>query len=546
MRPGDRLFAHAKGGRGSAGANVQTSVRSCEVEIRKFLLARAHPGYTGDRVTISADQSLWLATAAPTDYGRLERDVETDVAVLGGGITGLTTALMLKRDGARVVVLEGQRIGSGVTGCTTAKVTALQQTVYRQLRRRHGSDGAATYAEASMAGVELVAALAAEEGIECDLERRPAFTYAAGSGERSTVESEHDAASAAGLPVSLVEEVDLPYPTHGAVRLDQQIQLHPVRYVQGLARAVDGDGSNVFEGSAALAVDSDDPCRIRTDGGTVRARQVVVATHYPLLDRGLFFARLEPTRSYCIAARTPEPPPRGMSISAGETTRSVRSHGEALIVGGEGHVTGARKATPERYHQLEEFARRHWNATEITHRWSAQDPVSWDLLPVIGRYHPGSSRLFVASGFHKWGLSSATFGASIIADLIAGRDNRWAKRFSPSRIGARGLPKLIEMNARVAADLLGDRVIPALRGRAAQVPAGDARVIRDGLGKTGVFRDDDGTLHAVSLRCTHLGCLLRFNGAERSWDCPCHGSRFDVDGAVLEGPATKPLERKEI
>jgi glycine/D-amino acid oxidase-like deaminating enzyme/nitrite reductase/ring-hydroxylating ferredoxin subunit len=497
-------------------------------------------------LTTSADQSLWLATAPLTDYGRLQSDVETDVAVLGGGITGLTTALLLKRDGARVVVLEGRRIGSGVTGCTTAKVTALQQTVYRQLRRRHGSDGAATYAEASLAGVELVAALAAEEGIECDLERRAAFTYAAEENERTAVESEHDAASAAGLSVKLVEDVDLPYATHGALRLDDQIQLHPVRYVQGLARSVQGDGSDVFEGSPALEVDAAGPCRVRTDTATVTAQQVVVATHYPMLDRGLFFARLEPTRSYCIAARIPGEPPQGMSISAGQTTRSVRSHGEALVVGGEGHITGARKATPERYRQLEGFAREHWGATEITHRWSAQDPVSWDLLPVIGRYLPRSTRLFVASGFHKWGLSSGTFGASIIADLIAGRDNPWAERFNPSRIGVRGLPKLVEMNARVATDFVSDRVIQALRGRVEDLPAGDARVLRDGLGKTGVFRADDGSLHAVSLRCTHLGCLLRFNGAERSWDCPCHGSRFDVDGAVLEGPATSPLERKQV
>ena len=496
-------------------------------------------------VTTSAAESLWLDAAPPTEYAQLSGDREVDVAVLGGGITGLTTALLLKRDGARVAVLEATRVGHGVTGCTTAKFTALQQTVYSTLRSRHGRDGAAVYAEASAAAVELAVALAAEEGIDCELERRPAFTYAPTVSERSTVERENEAASEAGLPVTLVDDADLPYGVDCAVRLDHQVQLHPVRYVQGLAAAVHGDGSQVLEQTRATAVDDGNPCRVHTERGTVMAQQVVVATHYPLLDRGLFFARLEPTRSYVIAARVRGAVPRGMSISAGGTTRSVRSHGELLIVGGEGHSTGARSASPERYGRLEQFAREHWDVEAVSHRWSAQDPVSWDHLPVIGRYHPGSSRLFVASGFHKWGMTSATFAGRILSDLIAGRDNPWAARFSPSRVGVRGLAKLAQINAKVGLDFVGDRLLLPRPGSAAGVPPGEAHVLPDGLGRKGVYRSEDGTLDAVSLRCTHLGCLLRWDGAERSWDCPCHGSRFDVDGSVLEGPATRPLERRE-
>ena len=493
-------------------------------------------------MTTTADHSLWLDAPAPASYRTRRRELEVDVAVLGGGITGITTALLLKRGGARVAVVEAARVGSGVTGANTAKVTALQSTVLTAIRRRHGQDAAGVYAEASRAGVEQVAALAAEEGIECDLARRPAFTYAAEEGELSAVQAEHDAARAAGLPTELVDDVDLPYPVAGAVRLSGQLEFHPVRYVRGLAAAVPGDGSAILEGTRALSVEDGSPCRVRTTGATVVARQVVVATHYPLLDRGLFFARLEPQRSYCVAARIRGAPPQGMSISAGSTTRSVRSYGDLLIVGGEGHQTGASQATPERFAALEEFARRHWDVEAVTHRWSAQDPVPYDELPVVGPYTPRSSRLFVASGFMKWGLSGGTMAALLLRDLVGGRDHPWAATFNPSRVSLRSAPKLAQLNAKVGVDFVGDRIKPAQAGDAEAVPPGEARVVRDGLGKKGVFRDEQGGVHAVSLRCTHLGCLLRFNSAERSWDCPCHGSRFDVDGAVLEGPAVEPLE----
>ena len=493
-------------------------------------------------MTTSADASLWLATAPPSDYAPLDADIEVDVAVIGGGITGLTTALLLKREGLRVAVLEARRVGSGVTGCTSAKVSALQQTLLQTIRRHHGDDGAADYARASRDAVELVATLAREEQIECDLERRPALTYAANEDERPEIDAEYEAAQVAGLAATHARRVDLPYPTSGAVRLNRQIQFHPVRYAQGLARAVHGDGSGVFE---LTRVTSAGGRKVHTDRGTVTARHVVDAAHYPLLDRGLFFARLEPQRSYCIAARVRGDTPRSMSISAGSPTRSIRSYGEYVVVGGEGHPPGSFEATPERFEALETFAREHWDVVEITHRWSAQDPIAYDHLPLIGRYAPRVGELYVASGFHKWGLTSGTFAAVILTDLITDRTNPLASRFSPTRMSLSGAPKVAELGARFSADLVVDRLRPAQAASPREVPNGQARVVRDGLGKMGVYRDESGVAHGVSLRCTHLGCLLRWNGAERSWDCPCHGSRFDVDGSVLEGPATAPLERRE-
>jgi glycine/D-amino acid oxidase-like deaminating enzyme/nitrite reductase/ring-hydroxylating ferredoxin subunit len=496
--------------------------------------------------TISAKGSLWLDTAPLTERARLAADLRVDVAVLGGGLAGLTAALLLKRDGARVAVLEAARVGSGVTGCTTAKVSALQATIYSTIRRRNGEQAAAAYAEASLAGVERLAALVGAEAIECGMERRPAYTYAAEPSDRSSVEQEMEAAAGAGLAVEFVEAPDLPYPAHGAVRLGDQVQIHPVRYVQGLAAAVDGDGSQVFELTRALAVDEGSPCRVRTAHGEVRADHVVVATHYPFLDRGLYFARLKPQRSYCIAARLASArPPQGMSISAGSPTRSVRSHDEWLIVGGEGHSTGSGKANPERFARLEAFARQHWDVEAVTHRWSAQDPSPYDHLPVIGPYRPGSSCLWVSSGFMKWGFASATFAAMILADRIAGRENPWAHTFAPTRLSLRSAHELAGLGAKYAIDLVGDRLRPPQALSTDGVPPGEARVVPDGLGKKGVYRDEDGALHAVSLRCTHMGCLVRFNAAERSWDCPCLGSRFAVDGSVLEGPAVRPLERRE-
>lgn len=492
--------------------------------------------------TTTAAQSLWLEALPATGYPPPTTERHFDVLVLGGGIAGLTTALLLKREGMRVAVVEAGRVASGASGNNTAKVTALQSTRLSTIRSVRGQDVAAAYARYSLEAVELVAALAEEEHIDCDLRRRPAYTVAASEKELSPVEKELDAARAAGLPVEFTQDVDLPMQVAGAVRLDDQVALHPVRYALGLARAVDGGGSAVFEHTRATGVHEDRPVRVDTTQGTLTGDQVVVATHYPVFDRGLYFALVEAVRSYCVAARVRGTPARGMSITAGSPSWSFQSVGDLQIVCGQGHPAGSRGIDESRYRVLEEFAREHFDVVEITHRWSAQDAVPYDKTPMIGPYTPISSRMHVVTGFAKWGLSGATMGARIVADRLAGRDTDTT--FAPARFSPRGLPTVAKLGVKTAADLVGDRLVPGQVSSADEVPIGEARVIRRGIDRTGVFRDDEGVLHAVSMRCTHLGCMVRFNGAERSWDCPCHGSRFDVDGNVLEGPATAPLERR--
>jgi glycine/D-amino acid oxidase-like deaminating enzyme/nitrite reductase/ring-hydroxylating ferredoxin subunit len=494
-------------------------------------------------VTTTSAGSLWLDSPQETRYAPPAEPRTFDVAVVGGGIAGLITALLLKREGLSVAVVEANRVGHGVTGATTAKVSALQQTVCSQVRSRHGQEAATAYAQASVSGVEQIAALVEELGIECDLERRAAVTYAASADEVDSVEKEADALREAGLGVEFDPGGEIPVEAHATARLDDQLQIQPLRLCEGLAAALIESGGDIYEDTRVLGLSRGAPCELQTTAAAISADRVVVASHYPLLDRGFYFARLESQRSYCIAARLEEPVELDMAISAGGPTRSFRAYREHVIVGGEGHPTGSRDATTKRFEALEEFARKHWETAAITHRWSAQDPVPYDHLPMIGPYAPRESRLFVTTGFMKWGLASAAFGAMALRDRLTGREHDWAEAFSPTRLSLRSLPEVARLGAKFTADLTVDRLRPGEASSPAEIGEDEGRVVRDGHRLHGVYRDPDGVAHAVSLRCTHLGCILRFNSAERSWDCPCHGSRFDVDGNVLEGPASAPLNR---
>jgi glycine/D-amino acid oxidase-like deaminating enzyme/nitrite reductase/ring-hydroxylating ferredoxin subunit len=497
--------------------------------------------------------SFWLGTTPETDYPPLTAGVSVDVAVVGAGITGITAAVLLKRAGKTVALLDSKRIVRGASGYTTAKVTSGHGSGYSKVRKGFGKDGARIYAEANEAAIERIAQFVDEDGIDCDFERKPNYVYAESREDVEQLRQEAEVERKAGLAVSLVDETPLPFPVAAALRLESQAQIHPRKYLLALAATIPGDGSHVFEQSRVQDVKHGEPCEVRTDDGVVRAADVVIATHLPILDRGLFFAKAYPHRSYAIAAPLGQASdPEGMYINSGTPTRSIRTMRDGdrvfLNVGGNGHKTGDDDDTPARYNQLEQFLRKHWPAVgEVSYRWSTQDYMPHDQVPYVGRLRRGSEHVYAATGYKKWGMTNGTAAAMIISDAILGRRNPWADLYDAKRLVRRsGLVSLLKENAAAGVHFVADRLSRAERGAADELARGEGALIRVRGRKTAVYRDDAGTVHAMSPVCQHLYCIVDWNPAERSWDCPCHGSRYDAQGRAIQGPTTKDLKRRSL
>ncbi|HVE90799.1 MAG TPA: FAD-dependent oxidoreductase [Actinomycetota bacterium] len=498
------------------------------------------------------NRSLWVGTAPSSDYGAQAESLSVDIAVLGGGIAGLTTALMLKRQGATVAVIEAGRIASGATGYTTAKVTSLHGLIYSHIASDFGDDQARLYGEAQEAAIELIARLVEDLSIDCDFARRPAYTYTTSADRTGDIEAEVAAATAAGLPASFTTDTDLPFDVRAAVRFDNQAMFHPRKYCLGLAKAIPGDGSVVAEMTRALDVDeSNGTCTVTTSAGTVLAEQVVFATHLPFADKGLFFAKTHPERSYALGVRC-SPEPQGMYLGVGSSTRSVRSHsgpeGSFVLIGGEGHKVGQDPDTDARYSSLENWARENFEVESIDYRWSAQDYISADKVPYVGRQTPGATRMWVATGFGKWGMTNGTAAAVMLSDAIQGTDNPWLELFDATRVNLKAsISDLVKENLNAAKRMVGDRLAELVAPSLDELKPGQAGVVRAPGGRAvAAVRGQDGSVKAVSPVCTHLGCIVGWNPAETTWDCPCHGSRFDSDGRVIQGPANRDLESVDL
>lgn len=504
-------------------------------------------------MTPVADVSYWLESTEPTRYGKLAQDETADVVVVGAGIAGVCTAWELARAGHDVVLLDAGRIVESVTGHTTAKLTALHTLIYADLRSAYGPDAARLYAQSQQDAVERVAQVSAELGIDCELERVPAFTYHESPDRLEDLAAEVEAALEAGLPASYVSESDLPYRIAGAVRVEDQAQFHPRKYLLGLAADLVARGGRIYEYSRAVELDEGEPCRVTTESGrTVTARDVVVATHYPVFDRAGLFARLEVKRDLVVGAVLPaDDDVRGVYISPEGGTRSVRTapYGDGrrlLVVTGESFAPGAEDDVAGRWATLEDWTRERFPRAELAYRWATQDTTSTDSLPFVGPFHPGATHVHVATGFGGWGMTNGVMTGRLLAASIAGEELPWRDLYDPRRLHPRQeAPTMAKLQAKVAKHFVGDRIGTDLDDLAELAPGCGAIMKLDG-DRCAVFRDDDGSVTAVSARCTHLGCIVGFNDAERAWECPCHGSRFAVDGTVLQGPANRPLARRHV
>ncbi len=537
-RTGIRTSAR-KTGNANLTAALEVPMRNDTESANRYVLPGKHVAF-------------WIDTTGPSSYPEAgDFPGVVDAVVIGGGITGLTVAALLQEEGLSVALCEARRIAMGVTGHTTAKITSMHGLFYDYLTTKFGRELAGLYAEANQAAIGNIEALVTRREISCDFSRRPAYTYAMTDKDVSDVVAEAKAAEALGLPAAFVDRTALPFETMGAVVFERQAQFHPRKYLLALAGQLVSEGCMIFENTRALDIEEGNPCRVTTKGGIIRAKNVVIASYFPMKDPGFYFARMYPSRSYAMAVSLAGKIPDGMFYSACEPHWSLRSQpaqggGELAVISGLSHKTGHGGNTFEYYRQLEEWVRGSFNVKSVEYCWSTQDNVTVDGVAYIGRLGPGYGKVFVATGYGQWGMTQSMAAAVIIRDAILGRRNSWAEIYDPNRLKRVRSTKLITENVHAVQHLVLSRLFSPDSFDPQQLQPGEGGIIRRKMGQVAVARDSTGMLNTVSPTCVHMGCINSWNPAEESWDCPCHGSRYAADGSVLQGPAQKDLEKKPL
>ena len=503
-----------------------------------------------------ATTSIWMATADVPDFPPLDQDRRADVVIVGAGIAGITTAYMLGRAGKTVIVLDDGPVGGGETGRTTAHISNALDDRYYEIERMHGRGGAQIAASSHTAAINRVELIVREEEIDCGFERVDGFLFLGGDDKHEELEKEIEAAHRAGLvDIELLERAPVAaFDTGPCLRFPNQGQFHILEYLTGLVRAIQRDGGLIYCGSHVNEIKDGEPCHVRTtDGRTVTADAIVVATNTPVNDWVTMHTKQAAYRTYVIGATVPRgsvervllwdtpDPYHYVRLDSG-----VDGDEDVLIVGGEDHKTGQEdESAEERFRSLEEWTRERFPmVTSIAYRWSGQVMEPVDYMGFIGRNPGDEKHVYIATGDSGNGMTHGTIAGMLLTDLILGRENEWEKLYHPSRITLRAMPEFLKENVNVAAQYR-DYVTPGEVDDVAEIRPGTGAVVRRGATKIAAYRADDGTLHERSAVCTHLYCIVDWNPVEKSWDCPCHGSRFDALGRVLNGPAVADLAMVE-
>lgn len=480
-----------------------------------------------------------METTSSTRFPRLGGDRRADAVVVGGGITGLTAALLLRQAGVDVVLLDAGRVAAGETGYTTAHLTLVLDLRFERLISRFGEKNARLVVESKRAALARIAGWVREGPIDCAFERVPGFLF---SESDATLRSELESAWRLGISAARVDaDWPLSFPVKSAIRFEDQAQFHPRLYALGLARRLRG---SLFEQTRVVEIEEG---RVHAENGTVTAPVVVVAANVPICNRVFLHTKLAAYRSYVLAARVPRTQaPRGLFWDTDDPYHYIRSFGDLAIVGGEDHKTGEEPDPESRFARLERYARDHFKVRSIPYRWSGQIIHPVDGLPYIGR-NSLSKNIYVATGFMGNGLTFGTLSGMIVSDLILGRSNPYQDLYDATRIkplvSAR---KFVAENVGFPAHWVADRLGKAEGRSIEEIRKGEGKIVSVEGEKTAVYRDGQGRLFACSAVCPHLGCLVRWNNAEKTWDCPCHGSRFDPEGKVLNGPSTRDLKRRSL
>ena len=504
------------------------------------------------RKNMETTTSVW-ADAPPPELDALNGNQTCNVCVIGAGIAGLTTAYTLSGYGKSVIVLEDGQVGGGETRRTTAHLTCALDDRYFHLEKVRGKDIARVAAESHGAAISRIESIVNSEGIDCDFERLDGFLFLPPKRSTRDLKRELEAAHRVGLTdVELTDRAPITsFDTGPCLRFPKQAQFHPMKYLSGLVEALRRNGARLYTGAHVTSVEGSDPVKVQTaNGAVVSAGAVVVATNSPITDVVSIHTKQFPYRTYAIAATVePDSVTPGLYWDTLDPYHYIRlSPDGMLVVGGEDHKTGQEEDPKSRFRKLERWARKRFPIGDVQFRWSGQVIETMDGLAFIGKDPAGLENVYIVTGDSGMGMTHGTIAGILLPDLIMGRENSWAEAYDPSRKPVKGLPDFLKENINVAAQYT-DWLTGGDVSSAEEIPRGEGAILRDGASKHAVYRDDEGQLHAMSAVCTHLGCVVKWNKAERSWDCPCHGSRFDSMGRVVNGPATKELaavERRKI